>query len=119
MTSARDILYDVFLPALKEKRFATGLFLLCRYSFLPYARGMMAVGIRGSLHPFATGDCREYRTWHRADVGIKDEQTAMSAPVHQMFRALRAPVKGRSFVEAVDKRNGVFYLGSQKERISD
>ena len=91
MTSARDILYDVFVPALRDRRFTSALFLLCRYSFQPFALGMMVAGIRGSLHPFATGDCRDYRTWHRADGGIKGEQTAMSAPVRQMFRALLRP----------------------------
>ena len=32
MTSAKDILMDVYVPALDERRFRTGVFTLCRYS---------------------------------------------------------------------------------------
>ena len=65
MTSARDILDDVYLPALRERRFTDGRFFLCRYSFQPFAAGMLAAGIRGRLVGFASGDCRDYRTWVR------------------------------------------------------
>lgn len=81
MTSARDILDDVFLPALRERRFVAGRFLICRYSFKPFALGMLVSGIRGRLVAFESGDCRDYRTWVRADVGIKDEQTSLSQSV--------------------------------------
>ena len=77
MTSARDILYDVFLPALRERRFVTGRFLICRFSFKPFALGMLVSGIRGRLVAFQNGDCRDFRTWAQADVGIKDERTTL------------------------------------------
>ena len=79
MTSARDILDDVFVPALESRRFTTGLFVLCRYSFKPFAVGLMASGIRARLVPLGQGDCRNYRTWLLADRGIKDEQTTVDA----------------------------------------
>ena len=79
MTSARDILDDVYVPALESRRFTTGLFVLCRYSFKPFAVGVMASGMSATLWPLSEGDCRDYRTWLLADRGIKDEQTTVDA----------------------------------------
>ena len=78
MTSAKDILLDVFTPALNEGRFSSGLFLLCRYSLRPFTVGLLASGVRGWLFPFERGDCADYRTWLLADRGVKDEQTIFS-----------------------------------------
>jgi len=77
MTSARDILDDVYVPALEGRRFTTGLFVLCRYSFKPFAVGVMASGMSATLWPLSEGDCRDYRTWLLADRGIKDEPTTV------------------------------------------
>jgi hypothetical protein len=79
MTSARDILDDVFVPALEDRRFTTGLFVLCRYSFKPFALGLLASGVRARLLPLDQGDCRDYRTWLLADRGVKGEQTTFGA----------------------------------------
>jgi hypothetical protein len=79
MTSARDILNDVYVPALEGRRFATGLFVLCRYSFKPFAAGLLASGMRARLLPLDQGDCHDYRTWLLADRGIKNEQTTVDA----------------------------------------
>jgi hypothetical protein len=78
MTSAKDILLDVFVPAQKQRRFSSGLFALCRYSLQPFAVGLMASGMRGWMLPFATGDCADYRTWLLADRGTKNERTSLS-----------------------------------------
>jgi hypothetical protein len=80
MTSARDVLFDVFAPVHGAPRFASGLFVLCRYSLRPFAAGLLSSGMRGSLFPFAQGDCRDYRTWLLADRGIKREQTEIGSP---------------------------------------
>jgi hypothetical protein len=77
MTSARDILDDVFVPAMMRRAFTTGLFVLCRYSFRPFALGLLSSGMGGRLLPLEQGDCRDYRTWLLADRGIKDEQTTV------------------------------------------
>ena len=77
MTSARDILEDVYVPALGGRQFPTGLFVLCRYSFRPFAVGLLASGMRARMLPLDQGDCRDYRTWLRADRGMKDEQTTV------------------------------------------
>ncbi len=80
MTSARDILLDVFTPAINEGKFSSGLFALCRYSLRPFAVGLLASGIRGWLFTFEKGDCRDYETWLQADRGIKEEQTGIADP---------------------------------------
>ena len=77
MTSARDILDDVYVPALERRRFATGSFMLCRYSFKPFAVGLLASGIHARLLPLESGDCRDYRSWLLADRGIKEERTTV------------------------------------------
>jgi hypothetical protein len=88
MTSAMDILLDVFAPALDHRRFSTGLFVLCRYSLRPFAFGLLATGISGWLFPFESGDCRDYRTWLRADRGTKDEQTEIHESSRRAIRRL-------------------------------
>jgi hypothetical protein len=77
MTSARDILDDVYLPALDDRRFPTGLFVLCRYSFNPFSVGLLVSGIHARLLPLESGDCRDYRTWLLADRGSKEERTTV------------------------------------------
>ena len=88
MTSAKEILFDVFTPALDEGRFSSGLFVLCRYSLRPFAVGLLASGIQGRLFPFESGDCRDYKTWLQADRGIKEEQTEINEPNQRTIRAL-------------------------------
>ena len=88
MTSAKDVLLDVFTPALNEGRFSSGLFMLCRYSLRPFAVGLLASGIRGWLLPFERGDCMDYKTWLLADRGVKDEQTSISQQNRKIIREL-------------------------------
>jgi hypothetical protein len=90
MTSAQDILFDLFLPALNQGRFSSGLFALCRYSLRPFALGLLASGIHGRLFPFDTGDCRDYGTWLRADRGIKEEQTQINGANQRAIKDLLA-----------------------------
>jgi len=98
MTSARDILDDVFVPAMTRGTFTTGLFVLCRYSFQPFAIGLLASGISGRLFPLEAGDCRDYRTWLLADRGIKAEQTAADGErmgaIARLFDAAASPSGG-------------------------
>ena len=88
MTSAKDVLSDVFTPAINEGRFPSGLFVLCRYSLRPFAVGLLASGIRGLLLPFERGDCMDYKTWLLADRGVKDEQTSISEQNRKIIREL-------------------------------
>lgn len=103
MTSASDILDDVYLPALRERRFTDGHFYLCRYSFRPFAAGLLAAGLRGRLVAFESGDCCDYRTWVRADVGVKEERTAL--PKASLAGCVAG--EGRGEVRA-EKRGGVY-----------
>jgi len=110
MTSARDILFDVFAPALAEGRFASGLFTLCRYSLKPFATGLLAEGIRGWLVPFETGDCRDYPTWLQADRGNKQEQTAICETNRQgMAAMLRAAAREPAGAVQFQRRGNVLY----------
>jgi hypothetical protein len=88
MTSARDILHDVFEPSLERREFDSGLFLLCGYSVRPFAAGLLASGIRGALVPFERGACEDYRTWLLADRGIKHEQTGIGGPSYGRVLAM-------------------------------
>ncbi len=110
MTSAKEILLDVFAPALDEGRFSSGLFVLCRYSLRPFAVGLLASGMRGWLFPFESGDCQDYRTWLRADRGIKEEQTAIDEPNQRKIRGLlrdaaKEPLPATQF----ERRGNVLY----------
>jgi hypothetical protein len=110
MTSARDILFDLFSPALHGGRFASGLFLLCRYSLRPFAVGLLASGIRGWLFSFEKGDCRDYRTWLQADRGVKDEQTGINelnrkAIGELLGEAAREPLSAKQF----KRRGNILY----------
>jgi len=91
MTSAKDILLDVFAPAVNAGVFRAGLFALCRYSFKPFAPGLLAGGVQAQLWPFETGDCRDYPTWLRADRGDKPDRTEIAPANRQTLRdVLRA-----------------------------
>ena len=91
MTSARDILDDVYVPALEARQFETGVFVLCRYSFKPFAVGLLASGMRARMLPLELGDCRDYLTWLRADRGIKDEQTTLAGTAMASVAGLLGP----------------------------
>jgi hypothetical protein len=79
MTSARDILFDLLLPALEARKFRYALLGLCRYSIEPFRIALSVVGLEAELTAFAEGDCTDYRSWRRADIGLKDERTCFSS----------------------------------------
>ena len=112
MTSAQDILFDVFAPSLNEGKFSSGLFVLCRYSMRPFAAGLLASGIRGWLFPFETGDCRDYRTWLLSDRGTKDERTEINEPTRRTVREVLAKMTKKPQSDThFDRRGNVLYPG--------
>jgi hypothetical protein len=118
MTSAGDILDDVFVPAMAGKGFTTGLFVMCRYSFRPFALGLLASGMGGQLLPLGGGDCRDYQTWLLADRGIKADQTTVDVTG---MRCVTHSVGGRSSAEAwrVERRGNVLFpLNVGGDRVS-
>ena len=110
MTSAKDILLDVFAPALDEGRFTAGLFALCRYSLQPFAVGLLAGDVRGWMFPFEKGDCRDYPTWLRADRGTKEERTELAPPNRSAIHEhLRAAAQAAPPAAGFEKRGHVLY----------
>ena len=110
MTSARDILLDVFEPSIREARFTSALFVLCRYSLQPFAVGMLASGIRGRIFPFNRGDCRDYRTWLLADRGIKKEQTEILDSTRAMIDEVLTSISRKSMPAIRYKKQGNIFF---------
>ncbi|MBS1856140.1 MAG: hypothetical protein JST11_12295 [Acidobacteria bacterium] len=98
MTSARDILHDVLLPALRHRRFRSAVLAMCRYSFEPMRLALEICGIEARLFPFFHGDCRDYTTWRRADLGEKSEQTLLDESSLRDLAADLAAATGSSSV---------------------
>jgi hypothetical protein len=110
MTSARDILLDVFAPALDDGAFTSGLFVLCRYSLRPFAVGLLASGMQGWMFPFARGDCQDYQTWLQADRGVKEERTEIDKPTQERIRELlRGAAQKPSTATQFERRGNVLY----------
>ncbi|MEZ4509068.1 MAG: hypothetical protein R2912_03110 [Eubacteriales bacterium] len=110
MTSAKDILFDVFKPAMDQGVFRHGRFLLCRYSFQPFLVGLYASGIDGTLYPFCSGDCRDYKTWLKADRGIKDEQTSIAAETQaKLAEQIESETDHTGTVVRVERRGNIYY----------
>jgi hypothetical protein len=82
MTSALDIAHDIFVPALKRRRFKTGIFCVCPYSVQPMVLPLLICGIKGFVVQFHSGYCADYRQWSLADRGIKDDRTLLSSQAH-------------------------------------
>ena len=110
MTSARDILFDVYLPSLDDQRFTTGIFALCRYSIRPFSVPLITAGVRAWLFPYERGDCTDYGTWLLADQGIKKEQTNLAEEdlkaICDLLEASAEPVPSR--VKSYEKGN-IYY----------
>ena len=110
MTSAKDILFDVFKQAMDSGKFVSGVFILCRYSFKPFFTGMYASGIKGAMFPFCEGDCRDYGTWSRADRGEKAERTEVSAGTRATIESLfRAGADASDPAPEIKKEGNIFY----------
>lgn len=110
MTSARDILHDIFLPSVQSQKFAYGLFGLCRYSFDPFRIGLSISRIDGSLFAYDAGACQNYRSWRQADIGVKSEQTRFSPKDFEtigtiLIRSQRSAAGTQRFI----KEGNVFY----------
>jgi len=37
--------------------------------------------VQAEMFPFTEGDCRDYKTWRKADMGIKNERTRFNPEV--------------------------------------
>lgn len=106
MTSAKDILFNLYKPALNNGRFRNGLFILCKYSLKPFAVGMLASGIDGHMLAFDKGDCVDYATWLRADNGNKDDRTSVSPNSLSMLKNTLAENLTESLIFTKFRREG-------------
>ena len=110
MTSAKDILFDIFLPAIETQKFNKGLFGLCRYSFEPFKIGLLISGIDAYLFPYKSGDCQDYKTWLLADIGIKDDQTKFhSKDLDSIKKILTSSAELDSASFKFEKIGNIFY----------
>lgn len=111
MTSANDILRDLFVPGLVNRRFSNGLFILCRYSFEPFKIALHICGINGQLIPLEKNDCRNYPTWRAADIGLKPEQTDIGPSTRQTIEEWLKQNRNESSIHnQFVKRGNIFYI---------
>ncbi|UCH13103.1 MAG: hypothetical protein JSV22_08285 [Bacteroidales bacterium] len=87
MTSAKDILFDIIQPSVRSEKFQKGLFYMCNYSFEPFKIALSISGIDACLYSFDAGDCKDYKSWLRADIGIKNEQTTLHKTVKRSIES--------------------------------
>jgi hypothetical protein len=110
MTSAKDILADLLLPAIKQDSFSQAALVLCSYSFEPFKIAMAVVGLQAGLVPLKGGDCQDYRSWRQADKGRKDERTEIAPQdidrIGSLFDTVREKIRPEF---AVSKVGSIFY----------
>jgi hypothetical protein len=109
MTSARDILDDLLVPALREEQFKHALLVLCNYSIEPFKIALSAVGLSAQFIPFQRGDCQDYRSWRRADKGIKEERTEISSSYLAAIQAMLGKSSPQATQMAANKSGHIFY----------
>ncbi len=107
MTSAKDILYDIFQPSVETGKYSKGLFFMCKYSFEPFKIALLISGIQACLYPFETGDCKEYKTWLKADTGIKDERTTLSKSFNRTINSILSVTSSKTNIKF--KKTGNIY----------
>lgn len=78
MTSAREIIYDIFLPSIIQKRFRNAIFLLCPYSAEAIILPLMICDIKSMLVKYTEGQCNDFEDFTLADKGSKRERTSVN-----------------------------------------
>lgn len=112
MTSAKDIARDFMIPQIKKDLFPSAVLLLCPFSIQAIIPPLLICGVDALLIPYARGSCADYAQWLRADKGIKDERTELSAEAERKVRDVlgrlgRRQPPPRSF----RRRGNIFYPG--------
>lgn len=97
MTSALDIAHDIFLPALRTRRFPRAILTICPYSVQPMALPILICGMEALLFTYGSGDCQDYAQWLRADRGVKPERTCLTATANaRLLAVLEAIAEARA-----------------------
>jgi hypothetical protein len=110
MTSARDILSDVLIPVLEHRLYTSALLALCRYSFDPFGIALTAVGLEARLIAFTSGDCRNYRDWRRADLGMKEDRTRLDPVTLSSLLSVWSALPENARSGAFARRGNIYML---------
>ena len=76
----------MYAPALKEGRFASGLFVLCRYSLKPFAVGLLASGDSGAQPNASSKKTRQAIVWSSDDPNVAHRMVLMYLHASQNSR---------------------------------
>ena len=79
MTSAKDMAEDFMLPQIKGGSFPAAILFLCPYSVQAIIPPLLICGVDSALLAYERGNCGGYKEWLRADRGVKEEQTSLTA----------------------------------------
>ncbi len=102
MTSAEDIARDFLFPQIKHGVFPSAFLFLCPYSVQAIILPLLICGVEAFLMAYASGACRDYQEWRRADLGTKPEQTSLDPESWEsLIRLLRTVENG---ISAGDQR---------------
>ncbi len=87
MTSAKDVARDLLIPALRGRPWQT-VMCLCPFSIPPMSLALAISGCRALIFGYEYGACSDYSAWHKADRGIKPEQTSLAPQTQNGLHAL-------------------------------
>ena len=96
MTSALNLLQDVFLPAISEKAFSHYLVMICPYAKELFLFPALVSGMKGWTLTIAKGSCQNYREFLLADKGHKPRQTHLSPIAHGSLLNIHERIKANS-----------------------
>lgn len=88
MTSAADIARHLFVPAINNRQFRQGIFLLCPYSIPAMILPLFICGIQATLIGFSEGACRDYSEFIRADIGNKMSRTKINPDSNRLLSSI-------------------------------
>ena len=96
MTSALNLLRDVFLPAIREKAFSHFLVMICPYAKELFLFPAFVSEMKGWTLIIAKGSCPNYKEFLLADKGHKSRQTHLSSIAHRSFLNIYQRIKANS-----------------------
>lgn len=96
MTSALDLLRDVFLPATCKKAFSHFLVMICPYAKELFLFPAFISDMKGWTLTIAKGSCLNYKEFLLADEGHKSRQTHLSSTAHHSLLNIYERIKANS-----------------------
>jgi hypothetical protein len=111
MTSAKDIARDFMFPQVSRDAFPSGILLLCPYSIQAIVPPLFICGVETLLLAYAAGSCADYGQWLKADRGIKEERTTLSAEVEGHLLVLLEKLEAAEGEEGGKRKDRWFVRG--------